>query len=768
MRQSFSGPKKYNWISLFLLLIILVISFLTFSDYSSCWDQFFHVEYGKSIINWYISSFTDNKAITGEGIAYNIKYYGGLFDLISTVFSNTVPFINDYLARRIMIFLAGLSGVFFSWKIGKLLYGPKVGLFCAISIITIPMYYGHMFFNPKDIPFAAAYIASIYFIIKIILDLPSLKKMNIVLLSFAIGFAAGVRISGLVAVMYLFVALILYNILIKKFSALTEIKRISIYKIVWIIVFVSIISFAVAISCWPYLLTNPLRLFDLGAYITNFNGMENRYIFTYIWNRLNLQLPELHVVLLYLSVLVAIIKTYSLYKNRSSISKEMFLRSLGVLILLMSVVFPLIVMLIKSTPLYNELRQILFIIPPLSCLLAITFDVLMTEEKYIKYIVAAFFSLALVSILQLIPGFIENRGIIALLFSFVVISSLFVYFSRIFININVLAIKKIIFIVVMVSLCRSLFVMYELHPYEYTYFNKFTGGASGALLKGYDSTDYWLISYKETLDKLKVYLKKRLPGVKVRLGVCTMPVNLRPYLGNNMILETDPDKMDFFIYTERAYACHPYDYFKKAQLVVETKRSNVKLGGVLDVRRSKNRFLPKDYKDHGYKVNLRIRTLITNNPNLSFDITPWTVFDKKLLIPDVNFPLSDALYNQEIGFFPIFYHNSFVLEMDSILLVKKPGLYKVFVSADNAVKVSLNGMNISELQVREQFDSKHLDILETKEVEVFLAKGKYHLNIIYTHIPESLIKIIAKYRKADQEKYFMVGQDSEDIKFMPY
>ena len=42
--------------------------------------------------------------------------------------------------------------------------------------------------------------------------------------------------------------------------------------------------------------------------------------------------------------------------------------------------------------------------------------------------------------------------------------------------------------------------MLKLHPYEYTYYNSFVGGVSGAF-RNYE-TDYWLTCYKESVEQL--------------------------------------------------------------------------------------------------------------------------------------------------------------------------------------------------------------------------------------------------------------------------
>jgi hypothetical protein len=51
-------------------------------------------------------------------------------------------------------------------------------------------------------------------------------------------------------------------------------------------------------------------------------------------------------------------------------------------------------------------------------------------------------------------------------------------------------------------------IMWMLHPYEYTYFNRLIGGIEGASKKGYEA-EYWTTSYKEGVEKLKRYLLER-------------------------------------------------------------------------------------------------------------------------------------------------------------------------------------------------------------------------------------------------------------------
>lgn len=101
---------------------------------------------------------------------------------------------------------------------------------------------------------------------------------------------------------------------------------------------------------------------------------------------------------------------------------------------------PVLYIVIGHAPIYTNFRHLLFILPPL-------------------FIVTGF-------ILEFIASKIKSKAIY--LFIIIVLS--------------VPGIKSII----------------EIHPYQYIYYNSFTGGIEGA--NGLYSLDYWTISYKEAMD----------------------------------------------------------------------------------------------------------------------------------------------------------------------------------------------------------------------------------------------------------------------------
>src|SRR6202022_4593990 len=89
------------------------------------------------------------------------------------------------------------------WKIGNFVAGPKAALLAAVLIVLTPRYYGAMFNNPKDLPFAVGYAWSLYYLLRIVPHLPRIPTGLSVKLGLAIGMTLAVRVGGLVVLFYL-------------------------------------------------------------------------------------------------------------------------------------------------------------------------------------------------------------------------------------------------------------------------------------------------------------------------------------------------------------------------------------------------------------------------------------------------------------------------------------------------------------------------------------------------------------------------------------
>ena len=137
--------------AVFVLAIVAIIAVQTFRDYGLGWDDYTHSQYGELLLKLYGSGFTDDRALT----FVNLYKYGGGFDMAAALAAKVLPF-GLFETRRLVGAAVGIIGLIATWRIGRRLGGPVAGLVALLLLATCPLYYGHMFMNAKDAPFAAA------------------------------------------------------------------------------------------------------------------------------------------------------------------------------------------------------------------------------------------------------------------------------------------------------------------------------------------------------------------------------------------------------------------------------------------------------------------------------------------------------------------------------------------------------------------------------------------------------------------------------------
>ncbi len=181
---------------LFAVLVLVVIA--TFGDYGVTWDEDVHNWYGVFVLDYYLTLFQDGRCLNW----LNLYNYGAAFDTIAAALNHFSPF-GTYETRHLLNGFFGVFGIVGCWKLGRNLGGPRAGFIAALLLLAIPNYYGQMFNNPKDIPFAVGMVWAIYYMIRIIPLLPRPKWSLVVKLGVAAGMALGVRVGGLLLFCYL-------------------------------------------------------------------------------------------------------------------------------------------------------------------------------------------------------------------------------------------------------------------------------------------------------------------------------------------------------------------------------------------------------------------------------------------------------------------------------------------------------------------------------------------------------------------------------------
>jgi hypothetical protein len=529
------GEPSWNSLALLVFLAATFLALATFTDYGITWDEDVHNFYGKLVLNYYLSGFTDLRATHWMDL-FN---YGGAFDMSAAALNYFSPF-DTYETRHLLNALVGVVGLIGAARLGRQLAGPRAGFLAALFLVLIPNYYGQMFNNPKDIPFAAGLVWSFYYLVRLAPDLPRPPWPTVLKLGLAAGLTLGIRVGGFMIFGYLGIVLSLAGI----WRALAAYRRglraqIAIlagdgFASLWRVLLPSLaVAYSVMLVFWPYAqqapFQNPLNALatfshEVFPFRTLFDG---QYIpatdlpWDYLPVHVALALPELVLVLLIAAAPAAVFIARA-YRWRIARAA-----ALGYFIVTFGIVFPIAYAIAIKAVLFDGMRHFIFVLPLIAALTAAVMDRALTRLASWTYRRWAYSALALYA----------------------------------FVHIGIMA---------------------ALHPDEYVYYNAFIGGVEGA--NGLFKLDYWANSYAEAVTALEDQLQAEYGADYMdrdfTVAVCGPPISAGFYFPPNFIFENDRERAEFFI----AFTKDNCNKQLPGREIYRVQRMGVTLSVVLDRR----------------------------------------------------------------------------------------------------------------------------------------------------------------------------------------
>ena len=429
-------------------------------------DEYFHHINGLKRYN-FLTSFGEDKNFQFR----NNEFYPGLYDTLSYAIGQIILFINKkFYANNIDIVMHLVNIIFSTLSIlglylfSKKIFNKNIALISVLLTLLNPFFFGHMGMNSKDIVVFFSLIWFSYFFYLYCTENKKLIK-NLLFASFFLGFGCGVRLTFLVVVFPVVICGLIYLFNRYRSDYLDLIKRLSLH-----ILIAFFITIFLVVLCWPHIFAsiqsdNLFRFLSIiikntinwndgpkigilnGEYYEVFNTPKSYFIYFIVY-----RLP------IYFSILL-IFSYYLMFFKKLKIRDEIVDFNNKFLIINLIAFFPILLVLILSANVYDNIRLFLFVIP-FFC------------------IIASF------SINQLFKTFKDNTK------------------NKIFVS--------IIFILFSVSFYRFLI----LTPYQYTYVNY--------VYPSYEKTidkfeqDYWGTSYKELVKKMKSeYSIKEVQSFKI-------------------------------------------------------------------------------------------------------------------------------------------------------------------------------------------------------------------------------------------------------------
>ena len=521
-----SVEKTCDDLAFLVLGVVAVVAGLTFRDYGLGWDDYTHAEYADLLLRMYGSGFKDTGALSFA----NLYMYGGGFDMAAALLHKVIP-LELFETRRLLGAIVGVIGLAVTWRLARRVGGPLAGLAALLLLALCPTFYGHMFMNPKDAPFAVAMIVLIMGLVRLIEEYPAPSPRTILIVGLGAGLSIGCRVLGGLALIYAVVGFIpLWIAEFRKQGPREATHRFA--HVVYVLLPGLALGYLVMGLIWPWSIMEPGHPLEAVTYFSHFFEKPWKEMFdgalvsvpdmpwSYLPTLFALQLPEVLLALL----TAAVVATFmSLSRNDVTAKRKTIM-----LMLTLAATLPLVIAMVKRPALYNGIRHFIFVIPPMAVLGGVAFA-------------------------RGMDWLGENRR----------------------------AWQPAALAVFAFGLLLPLSEMIRLHPYQYTHFNHIAGTVRTA--DNFFMLDYWGLALKQASDGLREQLAERqeVPPQhrKWKVAVCGPQRPAQVALGPDFTIGWDSHAADFAM-TLGEFYCKGL----AAPVMVEIKRDDVVFARVYDIR----------------------------------------------------------------------------------------------------------------------------------------------------------------------------------------
>jgi 4-amino-4-deoxy-L-arabinose transferase-like glycosyltransferase len=513
-------------VAVLILAGIAVVAEITFRDYGLGWDDYTHSQYGDLLLKLYGSGFADTRALS----FVNLYKYGGGFDMAAALAAKVLPF-GLFETRRLIGAAIGILGLFVTWRLGRRIGGPGAGLIALVLLAACPLFYGHMFMNAKDAPFATAMAVLLLGLVRAFDEYPRPDARTVVLAGVGLGLAFGSRVlAGLAAPVGL--AALIFVVIVEANAGGWKAATQRCGQFLWTLLPALALGYLIMGLLWPWSIHSPLNPLHAAEYFDTFfekpwdELYEGRLIpvrnmpASYLPHLFMLKLPEVMLALGLIGTLGAFAAA-----ARPSVTVN---RRAGLILVALSPILPIVLAMLMRPALYNGLRHFVFVVPPIAALGGL--GAAWIVERVRPYGKAALTALAAIFV-----------GAVALPVS----------------------------------------DMVHLHPYEYTAFNWLSGGVRNAQDKY--MLDYWGLAFKQAAEQLQSRLAagaERPPkGRRWVVAICGPQASAQEELGPQFETTFDQKKADFAMALGTFYCRH-----LQASIMATIEREGVVYAQVYDLR----------------------------------------------------------------------------------------------------------------------------------------------------------------------------------------
>lgn len=185
-----SVPARVMTVLIGLLLTIVLV---TYNQYGFTFDEYEGFIRAKAVF-----------AVLSSGRVAGPSdidmFHGAAPDVIALALQKVIPQLS-YDSRHLVFALFGVAGIYYVYRFGSMFVSEWTGVFAALFLAATPMWFGYMFINHKDIPFATLLLAASYYSLLAITGQPTSSRFW-VKAGLAIGLFAATKFVGLLLLVF--------------------------------------------------------------------------------------------------------------------------------------------------------------------------------------------------------------------------------------------------------------------------------------------------------------------------------------------------------------------------------------------------------------------------------------------------------------------------------------------------------------------------------------------------------------------------------------
>ena len=154
---------KHNSSLPILLAISLIIGLLTFKDYGESWDELKLYDYASDSLKAYMTWPQHGTIpVTGD----HFENYGPAFMMFTAIVKKSgkqiFPNSQEVDLQHLVYFITFLVGVWAFYQLATRWMSQHAAFGATLLYMTQPLFWGHAFINPKDIPLLSLFLLSVY------------------------------------------------------------------------------------------------------------------------------------------------------------------------------------------------------------------------------------------------------------------------------------------------------------------------------------------------------------------------------------------------------------------------------------------------------------------------------------------------------------------------------------------------------------------------------------------------------------------------------